>query len=349
MPPPQRAQPARKSARCGVGDGSPRPHPPHRQPVGSGPRPHARKDKWSGLGERPSPDARHPGRRRPPRAPSCRPHSAQGKLAIARTVGLVTGPHARTPRIHSQWVVGPGRTHERTSGRRWESASPWTPHTQARGDPPPGTPMPPPQRGKPAPKSARCGVGDGSPRPHPPHPQPVGSGPRPHARTDERSGVGERQTPDAPHPGKRRPPRAPSCRPHSAQGQLVRALLVGLVTGPHARTPRTQSHRVVGPGRTPERTGGWGWESARPRTPHTQARGAPPGILMLPPQLAKPAGKSARCGVGDESPRPHPPHPQPVGSGPRLHTRKDEWSGVGERPTPDAPHPGKRRPPRAAS
>ena len=50
-------------------------------------------------------------------------------------MGLMTGPHARTPRGHSQWVVGPGRTPERTRGRGWESASPRMPHTQARGDP----------------------------------------------------------------------------------------------------------------------------------------------------------------------------------------------------------------------
>ena len=59
------------------------------------------------------------------------------------------------------------------------------------------------------------------PRPHPPHPQPVGSGPWPHAREDEWLEVGERPTPDAPHPGKRRPPRAPSCRPHSAQERAL--------------------------------------------------------------------------------------------------------------------------------
>ena len=52
---------------------------------------------------------------------------------------------------------------------------------------------------------------------------------------------------------------------------------MGLVTGPHARTPGTHSQWVVGPGRTPERMGGRGWESARPQMPHTQARGAPPG------------------------------------------------------------------------
>ena len=280
VPPPQCAKPARKSARCGVGDGSPRPHHPHPQPVGSRPRPHARKDEWSGVEERPTPDALHPGKRLPQRAPTSRPHSAQSQLARARAVGFVTGPHAHNPRIHSQWVAGPGRTPKRKRGRRWESAGPRTLHTLARGAPPPGTHVPAPQRAKPARKGARGGVGDGSPRPHPPHPQPVGSRPRPHARKDEWSGLGERPTPDAPHPGKRRPP---------------------------------------------------------------------PGTLMPPPQRAKPARKSARCGAGGGSPRPYPPNPQPVGSGPRPHARKDKWSGLGERRTLDAPHPGKRRPPRAPS
>ena len=120
-------------------------------------------------------------------------------------MGSVMGPHTRTPRTHSQWVVGPGRTPERTRGRGRESARPRTPHTQARGA----------------------------------------------------------------------PPRAPSCRCHSAQSQLARARAVELVTGPHARTPDTHSQWVVGPGRTPERTSSRGWKSARPQTPHTVARGAP--------------------------------------------------------------------------
>ena len=217
MPPPQRAKPARKSARCGVGDGFPRPHPPHPQPVGSGPHPHAQKDEWLRVGERPTPDAAHPGKRRPPRAPSCRPHSAQSQLARARAVGSVTGPHARPPRTGSQWVVGPGHTPERTSGRGWESPRPRTPHTKARGA----------------------------------------------------------------------PPRAPSCRPHSAQSGLARAGAVGLVTGTHAGIPCTHSQWVVGHGRTPERTSGRGWESARPRTPHTQAGGAPPGHPHAAPTARK--------------------------------------------------------------
>ena len=46
---------------------------------------------------------------------------------------LVTGPHAGIPRTHSKWVVGPGRTPERTSGRGRESTRSRTPHAQARG------------------------------------------------------------------------------------------------------------------------------------------------------------------------------------------------------------------------
>ena len=229
-----------------------------------------------GGGRAPVPGRPTPRQNVPPRAPSCRPHSAQSQLARACAVMLGTGSRARTPCTHSHWVVGPGLTPEQTSGRGWESARPRTPHTQAGGAPP-GTLMPRPERAKPVRKSARCGIGDGSPCQHPPHPQPVGSGPRPHARKDEWSGVGERPTPDAKHPGRRRPPRAPSCRPHSAQRQLARARAVGLLTGPRARTPRTHSQWVVGPGRRPEQTSGRGWESARPRTPHTQAGGAPPG------------------------------------------------------------------------
>ena len=346
----------------------------------------------------------------PPRAPSCRPHSGQSGLARAHTAGLGTGPYARTPRTHGQWVVGPGRTPQRMGGRGWESARPRTPRQEA--PPPPGTLMPPPQSAKPARKSARCGGGDGSPHLQPLHPQPVENGPRLHARKNEWSGSGERPTPDAPHPGKRRPPRAPSCRPHNAQSQLAGARCgvgdgsprpqtphpkpvvsgprrmpqrtggrgwesarpwtphtqargpprwasscrphnaqshlatahaVGLVKGLQACTPRTHSQWLVSPGRTPQRTGCRGRESARPRTPRQEAP-PPPGTFMPLPQPAKSARKSARGRVGDRSPRPHLPHPQQVGSGPGPHARKDEWLGVGERLTPDAPHSGKRRP-----
>ena len=191
-------------------------------------------------------------------------------------MGLVTGPHACTPRTHSQWVVGPGRTPERTSGRAGGGgARPRTPSCR------------PHSAQSPLARAHAVGSVTGPHARRPPHPQPVGSGPRPHARTDKWSGVGERPTPDAPHQGRRRPPRAPSCRPMSAQSQLARERAVGLVSGPHARTPRTHSQWMMGPGRTPERTSGRGWESVRPRTPHTQAGGAPPGHPHAAPTARK--------------------------------------------------------------
>ena len=60
-----------------------------------------------------------------------------------------------------------------------------------------------------------------------------------------------------------------------------------LVTGQHARAPRTHSQWVVGPGCTPERMSGRGRESARPRKPHTQARGAPPRHPHAAPKARK--------------------------------------------------------------
>ena len=289
-------------------------------------------------------------------------------------MGLVTGPHARTPPDPQPVGSGPRQPAQRASSRGWKSARPQTPHTQAR-DAPPGHPHAPPT----ARKSARCAVGAGSPRPHPPrtnsqlvvgpgspprgravggggapdpgrptprqeapppgtlmpppqharecavglvtgphartppHPQPVGSGPRQPAQRAGSQGSGERPTPDAPHPGRRRPPRAPSCRPHSAQSQLARARAVGLMTGPQSRTPSNPEPVSSGPRQPAQRAGSQGWESARPRTPHTQAGGAPPGHPLAAPQRAKPARKSARCGVGDGSPRPHPPAPTASG------------------------------------
>ena len=143
--------------------------------------------------------------------------------------------------------------------------------------------------------------------------------------------MGERPSPDAPHPGERRPPRAPSCRPHSAQSQLARARTVGLVTGPHARTARTHRQWVVGPGRTPERTSCRGWESARPRTPRAKARDAPSGRPRAAP-TARQASKSPRGGVLDGFPRPHPP------VGERAAPSQEGGNGTGPPPPQSKPN-----------
>ena len=219
-------------------------------------------------------------------APRGHPHAAPtGRKASSqeRAVGLVTGLHARAP-PHPQPVGSQLRQPTQRAGSRgWESARPRTPHTQAGGPPPPGTLMPPPQRAKPARKSGRCGFGDGPPARTPPHPQPVGSGPwQPAQRAGSR--CWESARPRTPHTqAGGAPPRAPSCRPHSAQSQLERTPAVGLVTGPHARTPPHPQPVGSGPRQPAQRAGSRGWESARPRTPHTQAGGPPPPGTLVPP------------------------------------------------------------------
>ena len=105
--PPQRAKPARKSVRCGIGDGPPRPHPPRSRQRGSWRRP---SEPRTGGGGRESArprtrltEARGP----PPGAPLCRPHSVQSQLARACTVELVTGNHVHTPLAHGKRAAGP--------------------------------------------------------------------------------------------------------------------------------------------------------------------------------------------------------------------------------------------------
>ena len=327
------------------------------------------------MGERRTPDAPDLGRRRPPRAPSCRPRSAQSQLARLRAVGLVTGPHARIhpgpqpvgsgprqpaqrggsrgwesapdpgrptprqeapppghphaaptarksarcgvgdgsqrpppPRTHSQWVVGPGsppRGRAVGGGRAPDPGRP-TPRQEA---PPQGTLMPPPQRAKPARKSARSGVGAGSPRPQPPrtHSQwVVGPGSPPRGRA---VGGGRGPDPGRPTPRQESPPPGTLMPPP----QHARECAVGLVTVPHARTPPHPQPLGSGPLHPAQRAGSRGWESARPRTPHTRQEAPPSGAVVPPPQRAKAARKSARCGVGDGSPRPHPPAPTASG------------------------------------
>ena len=207
-------------------------------------------------------------------APPGRPRAAP----TARAVGLVMGPHARTPPYPQPVCSGPRQPAQRAGRRGSESAQPRTPHTQARGAPP-GHPHAAPT----ARKSARCGVGDGSPRLHPPntHSQWVvvpGSPPRGGADGGGRAPDPGRPTArqEAPPPGTLMPP------PQHAEARAV-----GLVTGPHARNPPHPQPVGSGPRQPAKRAGSRGWKSARPRTSHTQARGAPPGQPHAAPTARK--------------------------------------------------------------
>ena len=197
-PPPQRATPARKGARCGAGAGSPRPHRPHPGHTGRGTLAARFRGRAAGGGT--APDTRRPSQRwqatppvdgplPPPRHAAPTGHAGQGDS--------VGPPH---PHIcaHSTWVadpngppsgraVGGGTAPDlRCPSQRWQA-------------PPPGDALPPPpQRATPARKGARCGASAGSPRPHRPHPGHTGCG-TPATRSRGRA-VGGETAPDTRRP-----------------------------------------------------------------------------------------------------------------------------------------------------
>ena len=214
--------------------GSPRPHPPQPQPVGSGPRPHAPRTggrAWSSAQPRtPHTQARGAA----PPGTLVPPHSAQSQLTRACPVELMTGLHAHTPRTHSQWVVGPGRTPQGPAVRRGRA----------------------PNRGPPTPRQ---------------------------------------ETPPS--------PRAPSCRPHSAQSQLARARAVGLVTGSHAHTPRTHSQWIAGPGRTFQgRAVGCG-RAPNPGRPTPRGEAPAPGRPRAAPTARRASSQKQACPQWGEQPQ----------------------------------------------
>ena len=92
-PPPQRATPARKGARCGAGAGSPRPHRPHPGHTGRGTLAARSRGRAAGGGTAPDTTPPHNGGRPPP--PGTAPHHPrrtqppQGRQAK----GTVLGPH----------------------------------------------------------------------------------------------------------------------------------------------------------------------------------------------------------------------------------------------------------------
>ena len=143
-PPPQRATPARKGARCGAGAGSTRPHRPH--PGHTGRRTLAARSRGRAAGGGTAPDTRRPSQRwkaPPPGRPFRHPHSEQSRPVRAHAVGPVLGPHARIDRtrdtrVAEPWLPAPedGRP---GPGQR---LTPGAPHNGGRH--PPGDALPPP-------------------------------------------------------------------------------------------------------------------------------------------------------------------------------------------------------------
>ena len=108
LPPPQRATPARKGARCGAGAGSTRPHRPRPGHAGRGTL--AARSGGRAAGGGTAPDTRRPSQRwkaPPPGTPFRHPHSEQRRPARAHAVGPVLGPHARIDRTRDTRVAEP--------------------------------------------------------------------------------------------------------------------------------------------------------------------------------------------------------------------------------------------------
>ena len=96
-PPPQRATPARKGARCGAGAGSPRLHRPHLEHTGRGTRAARSRGRVAGRGT--APDTRRPSQRWQATPPGDSPpppprHAASQGM---QDKGTVLGPHTHTP------------------------------------------------------------------------------------------------------------------------------------------------------------------------------------------------------------------------------------------------------------
>ena len=135
VPPPQRAKPARKSPRCLVGDGSPCPHPPHSQPVGSGPQQHAARmggRAWESAQPR-TPYTQVKGAL-PPRAFLCRPTGAlhENHAWCARHKNQAGGDEMR---VHRGSTSAPTPNGHAAQTRRANGPSPRNAQTASNGVP----------------------------------------------------------------------------------------------------------------------------------------------------------------------------------------------------------------------
>ena len=349
-PPPQRATPARKGARCGAGAGSTRPHRPRPGHAGRGTL--AARSGGRAAGGGTAPDTRRPSQRwkaPPPGTPFRHPHSEQRRPARAHAVGPVLGPHARIDRTRDTWVAEPW-LHAPEDERPGEGQrlTPGAPHNGGR-QPPPGTPFRHPHSEQRQPARAHA----------------VGPVLGPHARIDrardtrvaepwlhapedERPGEGQRLTPGAPHNGGRHPPRGrPSATPTASNAGPQGRTLWGRcwVHTPASTAPGTPGSR--NPGCTLRRTSGRGRDSPATRRPSQRWKAPPPGTPFRHPHSEQ--RRPARAHVVGPVLGPHARINRTRDTRvaePWLHAPEDERPGEGQRLTPGAPHNGGRHPPR---
>ena len=344
-PPPQRATPARKGARCGAGAGSPRPHRPHPGHTGRG-APAARPT-GRAAGRGTAPDTRRPSQRwqgtppgdgppPPPRHAAPTGHAGQGDS--------VGPPHPYT-RDHSMWVADPnsppswravrggGAPDLRRPSQRWKA-------------PPRERPSATPTASNAGPQGrtlwGRCWV----PRPHRPHPGHTGRG-TPAARPRGRA-AGRGTAPDTRRPSQRwqatppgdgppPPPRHAAPTGHAGQGDSV---------GPPRPHTRAHSTWVADPNSPPSGRAVGGGGAPDLRRPSQRWKAPPPGTPFLHPhsEQRQPARAHAVGPVLGPHARTDRTRDTRVAE-PRPPAPEDGRPGEGQRLTRDAPHNGGRPPP----
>ena len=257
----------------------------------------------------------------------------------------VLDPHARTDRTRNTRVAE-SRLSAPEDGRQGEGQRP--------------TPDVPHNGGRPHPLgSARHHLLHAAPTGHASQGDSAGP-PHPHSRAHRTwvadpdsppsvRAVGGGGAPDLRRPSQRRTAPLPGTlfrHPHSEQRRPARAHTVGPVLGPYTRINRTRGTRVAEP-RLPapeDRRLGEG-QRLTPHAPHNGGRPPPSGTAPRHPRGTQPPqGLQAKGTVQG----PHTRTPAPTACGWRTPTARPEGrqSGEGERLAADAPHNGKRQPPR---
>ena len=275
--------------------------PPHQQPVGSVPGPHAPRTggrAWESAHLR-TPHTQARGA--PCRMPFCCPHSAESQPARARAVGLVTGCHAHPPRTHNQWVAGPSRTPQGRAVRRGRAPNPGRPTLRGEA-PPPGRPRAAPTARK---VSSQTALWDWSRVPTPTPPAPTEKGRRAPAACpkDGRWREGERRTLDAPQRGKGPLPAGALVPPPERTTPTCESVRCGYGDGPQSRTPGARGNKRSGPGRLPQGRTVGGGRVPNPGHPSTPV-GNRTGDTSPPPPHQRQAeqGNQARNAEGLEPP-----------------------------------------------
>ena len=330
-PPPQRATPARKGARCEAGARSHARTDRTRDTRVAEPQLPAPEDERPGEGQRLTPDAPHNGGRPPP--PGTGPHEPHGTQPPQgmQAKGTVLGPHTHTTAPTARgWRTPTARPVGGQSGEG-ERLTTDAPHNSGRHLPR-GTPIRHPHSEQRRPARAHAVGPVLGPQACTDRTRDTRvAEPRLPAPEDGRPGEGQRLTPDAPQNGGRpplpgtaphNPPRHAAPTGHAGQGDSVGP--------PH---PRARPTACGWQTQTASSVGGQFGEGERLTTDASHNGGRhPPGNALPPPrQRATPARRGARCGAG-------------AGSHARTNHTRDTQVAEPRPPAPEGGRPGETAP-----